>query len=449
MSRPIAILIDDEPDIRELLAISLERMGLECLQAGSFSEGINLISATECDLCITDVRMPDGSGIDLVERFKAIHPNTPIAVMTAFDTTEIAVKAMKAGAFDFLAKPIRSSRLESLIQDLRLAATTSNQELEHAGDDILVGDSELMQNLRASIIQAAKSMAPVLIQGETGSGKQLTAHSIHNLGLKKHGPFISADCATIPQELLETEFFGYQKDGPPEAQNMKMGLFQTAHGGSLFLNEISSLPHHFQVKLLAAMKERVVKPVGSIASEPIDVRILTATTNNLEAQVQAGHLREELYYHLNVIDIQIPPLRERMQDIAATCDHILKTAPADGPMTLSEEALKQLEAYSFPGNISELENILKRAQVASSGNDIGAENLKFPPSFTAQTGLRESQDYLDINDLEAYLAEVERDIVTQVLDKEKWNQTKAAKRLGLTPRQFRYKLSKHGLGKDD
>ncbi len=448
MSKSTAILIDDEPDIRELLAISLERMGLECLQAGSYSEGINLINSTECDLCITDVRMPDGSGIDLVKQFKIIHPHTPIAVMTAFDTTEIAVKAMKAGAFDFLAKPIRSKRLESLVQDLRLAASTEKQTFKET-DEILVGDSDAMQQMKACVNQAARSMASVLIQGEAGSGKELIAHSIHNLSPKKHGPFISADCAAIPPELLESEFFGHEKDSFPEARNMKLGLFKTANGGSLFLNEIASLPHHFQSKLLTTLKERTVTPIGSTASELIDVRIFTATTSNLEAEVQAGRLREDLYYHLNVIDIQMIPLRERKGDIAATCEHILKTASTDGPVTLSEEALKLLEDYSFPGNINELENILKRAQAASSSNEIGAENLQFPPSFVSQSRQQKIENYLDINDLEGYLEKIEREIITQALDKEKWKQTKAAKRLGLTPRQFRYKLSKHGLGKDD
>lgn len=448
MSKPVAILIDDEPDIRELLSISLERMGLECLQAGSFSEGINLISATECDLCITDVRMPDGSGIELVKHFKAAHPDTPIAVMTAFDTTEVAVKAMKAGAFDFLAKPIKAARLETLIQDLRLAASTSTSETTDS-TEILVGDSEAMQQLRNSVIQAAKSMAPVLIQGETGSGKELAARSIHNLGLKKFGPFISVDCTSIPPELIESEFFGHEKDSFPEARNMKPGLFQMAQAGSLFLNEVAGLPQNFQAKLLTALKERSVARIGSQASEAFDVRIFTATSTDLESQVQAGSLREDLYYHLNVISIQVPALRERTQDIAATAEHILKKTPTDGPTKLSEDALKLIEEYSFPGNISELENILKRAQVASSGNEVAAENLQFPPSFSPKTVNNGPQDYLDIDDLEGYLANIEREIITQVLDKEKWNQTKAAKRLGLTPRQFRYKLAKHGFGKND
>lgn len=448
MTKPVAILIDDEPDIRELLSISLERMGLECLQAGSFSEGINLISATKCDLCITDVRMPDGSGIDLVKRFKAAHPDTPIAVMTAFDTTEIAVKAMKAGAFDFLAKPIRSSRLETLVQDLSLAASVDSQEIKESSD-ALVGNSETIQQLRDSIVQAARSMAPVMIQGEAGSGKELTARSIHNLSLKKYGPFISLDCTGIPQELLESEFFGHEKDSFPEARNTKIGLFQSAHGGSLFLNEVSSLPLHFQAKLLAALKERRVTRLGSQASEPIDVRIFTGTKTNLEAQVQAGNLREDLYYHLNVIDMTITPLRERKQDVALICEQILGATSTNGPIRLSKEASKQLEEYSFPGNVSELENILRRAQAASSSDEITVGDLQFPPSFALQTTTSHSQDYLNINDLEGHLADIEREIITQVLDNEKWNQTKAARRLGLTPRQFRYKLTKHGLGKND
>lgn len=452
MTTPIAILIDDEPDIRELLTISLKRMGFECLQAGSFREGQNLISATECDLCITDVRMPDGSGIDLVRQFKALHPKTPIAVMTAYDTTEIAIQAMKAGAFDFLAKPIRAQRLEILLADAHLLSKVTTSESTNVSSETIIGNAASIQALREGINRASKSMAPVLITGEPGTGKELIARSIHNQSQRRYGPFISVDCSAIPQELLESEFFGHKSGSFPGANADKAGLLQSANGGSLLINEVADLPPYFQVKLLRVLADRLVTNVGADTKEPVDARIICATNRNLDAEVQIGSFREDLYYHLNVIGLNPPSLRDHPEDIELLSDHILSKIVGNMPMRLEPAALKVLQKYSFFGNVRELENILHRAHVVCKGNNIAVNDLSFSPTAINQDNAASgtgSLSPLEIDDLERYLNQIEKEVITTVLEAERWNRTKAAKRLGLTARQFRYKMSKHQLNKDE
>lgn len=452
MNKPSAILIDDEPDIRELLAISLERMGFECLQAGSYKEGQRLIQATECNLCITDVRMPDGSGIDLVRQFKMLHPNTPIAVMTAYDTTDIAIQAMKAGAFDFLAKPIRAKRLETLVADARLLSPTTSFIAPDISSETLIGEAPSMQALRAAINMASKSMAPVLISGEPGTGKELIARTIHHQSQRRYGPFISVDCGAIPYEILESEFFGHKKESFAGAGAEKAGLFQLAQGGSLLLNEIVELPIHFQVKLLRVLRERLVTAVGSEAGEPVEVRVLCATNKNLDSEVLAGTFREDLYYHINVIGLNVPALRHRPEDIGPLCIHLLTKMAGAASTTLDSSAVDALGQHTFPGNIRELENILYRAHAMCSGNVIFATDLNFSqavPTVNPNSNISTNLNPLEISDLEEYLNNIEREIITAVLEAEKWNRTKAAKRLHLTTRQFRYKLAKYHLNKDE
>ena len=446
MAKPIAILIDDEPDIRELLAISLKRMGIDSIQAGSFNEGLSLINATGCDLCITDVRMPDGSGLDLVKQFKQRHPNIPIAVMTAFDTTDIAIQAMKAGAFDFLAKPIRAKRLETLIEDIQLTSKETFSDPSKQRGESIIGDSESIKSLRLAANKASQSMAPIVVLGESGTGKELLARSIHNQSPRKYGPFVSANCSAIPIELLESEFFGHEKGSFPEAHRKKMGLFQAAKGGSLVLNEVSSLPPYFQVKLLSALQDRSAIALGSNETYPIDVRLICTADSNFESDVQNGIFREDLFYQLSVIELFVPPLRDRREDILLICDYLLDKNSAETAPRLSPDAQQVLTEYNYPGNIRELDNILRRSLAMSSEEEISKANLQFPPHAKAVKERTQGvKNPLQINDLEEHMDQQECEIITAVLEAEKWNQTKAAKRLNLTPRQFRYKLTKYGL----
>ena len=449
MTKPVAILIEDEPDIRELLSISLNRAGLECLQAASFAEGKSLIQATKCDFCLTDVRMPDGSGLDLVKYFKSVHPNVPIAVMTAFDTTEIAVQAMKYGAFDFLSKPIRAKRLEALINDALNVVVTDESP---AADNFIgvAGNSSFAQNLRKIATKAAKSMAPVVIQGDVGSGKERLARHIHDKSLRSLGPFVSIDCSAITAKdttINAEHSLELGEHNSDISTHNPIDVFQRALGGSLFLDEIGSLPDHLQSSLLIALRER---KTPSSESEHLDTRIFVGSIKPLESLVESGKLRHDLYYMLSVIDIVLEPLRNRSEDLPEIFEQILVVSQEQAT-TISESAMQALLDYDFPGNLSELENILLRAQTTCEDNEIRLEDLQFPPNFigSATVSVNSGVDPLKIDDLEHHLAETEKEIISAVLADEKWSQKKAAKRLNLTPRQFRYKLAKHRLNEDD
>lgn len=460
MTQLKALIIDDEPDICELLELTLQRMDIDTQSAGSVADARRLIEANQYHLCLTDMRLPDGNGIDLVKLMQAKHPDVPVAVITAHGNMDTAVEAMKAGAFDFVSKPVDLAALRKLVsaavQSSRLPDSSSQPRSSR-----LIGNSKAIQNLEISIRKLARSQAPVYIAGESGSGKELVARSIHELGPRAHGPFIPVNCGAIPSELMESEFFGHKKGSFTGAHQDKQGLFQAAEGGTLFLDEVADLPLEMQVKLLRAIQEKAVRPVGASAEIKTDVRILSATHKDLAKEVDKGHFRQDLFYRLNVIQLSVPPLRERKEDLPLLAQHILrKLAQEVGlPMPeISADAMEQLRHYEFPGNVRELENILERAFTLCEGNVIKGRDLQLhvtpqpiaaPIKRPADAGKTDhyarSKEY---SSLDEYLAEIERDVILGALETVRWNKTVAARELGITFRSLRYRLQKLGLETD-
>lgn len=443
LNKKAILVVDDERDIRDLLCISLERMGYMPVPAANCEEALTLINRENFELALTDIRLPDGNGLSLISEFKKVQPDSPIAVMTAYDTTDIAVDAMKKGAFDFLPKPIRHQRLKSLVDDA-LETNIDNQNPEDK--DLITGHADSIKNLRKMIIKVAQTQAPVLITGESGTGKELTARSIHQKSHRHNKPFIAVNCGAIPSELMESEFFGHKKGSFTGANSDKQGLFQAAEGGTLFLDEVADLPLNMQVKLLRAIQEKAIRPVGAQEETLVNVRILSATHKGLAHEVSKGNFRQDLFYRLNVIDIKTPALRERKEDIPDLCASILRALGSES-VSLSDSALSLLTSYDFPGNVRELENLLHRALALCDDKVISSEYICLPedkPTENHHSEIRETSS-LEIADLEQYLADIERRIILDVLKEENWNRTKTAERLGLTPRQFRYKVSKYGL----
>ncbi|HKN77821.1 MAG TPA: sigma-54 dependent transcriptional regulator, partial [Lysobacter sp.] len=377
-----ALIVDDERDIRELLVMTLGRMGLRCDTAATLADARAQLAANSYDLCLTDMRLPDGSGMELVAEISHKHPNTPVAMITAFGNVEAAVEALRAGAFDFVAKPVDLSVLRDLVRhalDLREKRRTIA-----AADPVAArffGDSPAIATLRQTIAKVARSQAPVYIAGESGVGKELTARTIHDQGPRANGPFVPVNCGAIPAELMESEFFGHKKGSFTGAHADKPGLFQAADGGTLFLDEVAELPLAMQVKLLRAIQEKSIRPVGANAEVNVDVRILSATHKNLAALTEDGRFRHDLYYRINVIELRVPPLRERLEDLPGLADRVLnRLAGAQGrPVpTLSAAALDALRAHPFPGNVRELENVLERALAMADDDRIEASDLRLP-----------------------------------------------------------------------
>ncbi len=453
MKQPVALIIDDEPDIRELLSITLGRMNIETREAEDVRSAQTLLNQGHFDLCLTDMRLPDGSGLEIVELIGKQYPNLPVAVITAHGNVEAAVQALKLGAFDFVSKPVDLGMLRKLVEKaLKLTdegkqPTTSSISKDHSIDELL-GKSEATEQIRKMIRKLARSQAPVFISGESGTGKELAARLIHRLGPRTDQPFIAVNCGAIPQELMESEFFGHKKGSFTGAVTDKNGLFQAAEGGTLFLDEVADLPLSMQVKLLRAIQEKSIRPIGTQQEIPVDVRILSATHKNLPALVDTGDFRQDLFYRINVIDLNIPPLRQRRDDIASLIDHFLtriaKQSGVDKPK-IERNALKRLMEYNFPGNIRELENILERATALSEESLIQPEDLNLPQQRTTETNHKLPDDP-DGFFLESHLEEIERQLITQALDENKWNRTAAAKQLGISFRALRYKLEKLGLG---
>lgn len=439
------LVVDDEKDIRNLLCISLERMGFMAFPTANCAEAKKLLATETFDLGLTDVRLPDGNGIDLIKSFKKSCPGAPIAVMTAYDTTDVAVDAMKSGAFDFLPKPIRHERLRSLVANaLENTPGTSAKKPEN----LLIGETAPVKKLRKLIQKVSQTQAPVMISGESGTGKELVARAIHLGSSRRDMPFVAVNCGAIPSELMESEFFGHIKGSFTGAHADKDGLFQAAEGGTLFLDEVADLPLNMQVKLLRAIQEKAVRPVGSQKEVITNVRILSATHRNLAEEVDKGDFRQDLYYRLNVIHVETPPLREREEDIPMLARHILDSLGGKN-ITLADDLLETLKYYSFPGNVRELENLLHRALALCEHGTISAEDIQLPSgSYKSKTDSSKI-NALEINDLEAHLASVEKSIIETVLNEEQWNRSEAARRLNLTGRQFRYKLAKYGLGSDN
>ena len=439
--RQKVLVVDDEPDIRELLEITLGRMKLETFSARNVAEALALLKRETFDLCLTDMRMPDGSGLELVQYIQQRYPQVPVAMITAYGSLDTAINALKAGAFDFLTKPVDLTRLRELVTNALLLPVA-----EVAIDRRLLGDSLPMRTLRKHITKLARSQAPVYISGESGSGKELVARLIHDQGPRANQPFIPINCGAIPSELMESEFFGHRKGSFSGAIEDKPGLFQAAQGGTLFLDEVADLPLAMQVKLLRAIQEKAVRRVGGQQETLVDVRILCATHKDLDAEVAAERFRQDLYYRLNVIEIRVPPLRERRDDIETLSSHMLKRLAADTGQPaakLHPQALDALKSYRFPGNVRELENMLERAHTLCENKQIEASDLRLAEGNCAVEG--GLPDLTQIDNLETYLENVERQLLLQALEETRWNRTAAAQRLNLSFRSMRYRLKKLGL----
>lgn len=439
-----ALIVDDEPDIRELLELTLGQMDIDTHSAADINAAHELLGKQNFDLCLTDMRLPDGNGVELVEFIQQHYPKTPVAVITAHGSMEWAVKALKAGAFDFVSKPVNLQILRKLVSTA-LRLTKSHPLLERRTRDELLGDSDEMRQTRAIIAKVARSQAPVYISGESGTGKELVARLIHNKGPRASHPFIPVNCGAIPSELMESEFFGHKKGSFSGAASDKEGLFQAADGGTLFLDEVADLPLHMQVKLLRSIQEKTVRPVGSPVEKPTDVRILSATHKNLAQLVEDGKFRQDLFYRINVIELPVPPLRERSGDIALLTEHTLKKLAQEmqiEPPVLSPEALNALSIYAFPGNVRELENILERAMTLCENNTVEEQDLQLPSLSQSATPGSSSTGAVH---LEEQLGEIERQAILDALEQTKHNKTAAAKKLGISFRALRYRLKKLGL----
>ncbi|MBK1731707.1 sigma-54-dependent transcriptional regulator [Thiococcus pfennigii] len=448
MTKAQALVVDDEPDILDLIRITLARMGVNAHTAADLREARQLLARERFDLCLTDMQLPDGNGIELVAHISEHYPDLPAAMITAHGNMESAVAAMKAGAFDFVSKPVDLQVLRRLVESaLRLRETTPSGEGE--GDQIsgqLLGNSRPMREIRRMIGKIARNQAPVFITGESGTGKEVAARLIHAEGPRRDGPFVPVNCGAIPQELVESELFGHKKGSFTGAVGDKQGLFQAAEGGTLFLDEVADLPLPAQVKLLRAIQEKSVRPVGAQQEVPVDARIISASHRDLNAEVDKGAFRQDLFYRINVIELRMPALRERPEDIPLLATRILgRIAKQTGhdSLKLSDGALKKLVGHRFPGNVRELENILERAAALCDGDLIGADEVYLPQGATpTPTATNPTQSDLPLED---YLGEIEKKAILQALEETRWNRTAAAKRLGMTLRSLRYRLNKLGL----
>lgn len=444
MTTPLTLIVDDEPDILELLEITLNQMDIQCCKATDINSAKKLLSKHSFQLCLTDMKLPDGDGLQLLTDIQNSQSPMPVAVITAHGNMDIAIKAMKMGAFDFISKPVDLNSLRQLVQKAIKLSSPARDTTEN-GKHTLLGDSEIMQQVRTKIKKLARSQAPVYISGESGSGKELAARLIHQQSPRRENAFIAVNCGAIPPELMESEFFGHKKGSFTGASNDKKGLFQAADGGTLFLDEVADLPQSLQVKLLRAIQEKKIRPVGEHHEIPVDVRLLSASHKDLNKMVQDGSFRQDLFYRINVIDLNIAPLRQRAEDIPQLVEYIiskLSPSPESRP-TLSGAALTALKKYQFPGNVRELENILERAFALYEGDTINCEDLNLPIN---QLNSQDISDY-DPNQgpLEEYLEDIEKQAINTALEENKWNKTAAAKQLGLSFRSLRYRLKKLGL----
>ena len=444
MNKAQALIIDDEVDILELLEITLNRMDIETVTAESVSSAQALLHENEFHICITDMRLPDGDGLELLQSMHMTQPKLPVIVITAHGSMDLAVKAMKLGAFDFLNKPVDLKELRQLVNNaLKVSFSPSH---DRRSRHILLGDSEVMCELRSKISKVSRSQAPIYITGESGTGKELVATVIHKQSSRSEEPFIAVNCGAIPQELMESEFFGHKKGSFTGATTDKIGLFQAAKGGTLFLDEVADLPLVLQVKLLRAIQEKKIRPVGGQQEEAIDVRILSATHQNLGQLVQEGKFRQDLFYRINVIDLAVPALHTRTKDIPQLCEHFLSKIAQNNQLAelkLSTNAIKALQKYSFPGNVRELENILERAAALFDGDIISEEDLNL---ISETSRPLETEAFVPMmSSLEDYLEEIEKQAISDALEQNKWNRTATAKQLGMSFRSLRYRLKKLGL----
>lgn len=487
--RKRALIIDDEPDIRELLEITLGRMHLQTDAVGDLHTAKHFLQKNNYDLCLTDMRLPDGSGLMLVEHIQQNYPKIPVAVITAHGNIDLAIESMKAGAFDFLAKPVDLNSLRKLVstalQASQLHPRITPKTLE------IIGESPVIEHLKKNIDKLSRSQAPIYILGESGTGKELVARLIHALGPRADKPFVAVNCGAIPRELMESEFFGHKKGSFTGAHQDKVGLFQAAEGGVLFLDEVADLPLDMQVKLLRAIQEKLIRPIGSSDEVATDVRILSATHKSLEREVNENRFRQDLFYRLNVIQLSVPTLRERRSDIPLLVAHLLKKIAVNNrPAAITPDALAEISQYDFPGNVRELENILERAYTLCDGEVITINDLQLNrgtgfmggelsssinETFTKHYSQNSSQslsqsfsqnlsqknatatntppNYAALcsqhTSLDKYLEEVERSILLKAIETNRWNRTLAAKQLGISFRSLRYRLQKLGLEDTD
>ena len=448
------LIVDDEADIRELLVMTLERMDIDTFSASGLEEAKQLLKQHQYALCLTDMQMPDGSGLDLVNYISEFHAGLPVAVITAHASADNAVSALKAGAFDYLSKPISLKQLRPVIE-FAIKLTTQNNSSKTSTIEML-GESESMGYVRSMITKLARSQAPVYISGESGSGKELAAKLIHKNSSRAEGAFVAVNCGAIPENLMESEFFGYKKGSFTGASQDKEGLFQAASGGTLFLDEVADLPLPMQVKLLRAIQEKKVRMVGGTSEESVDVRIISATHKNLTEMMDAGLFRQDLYYRLNVIQLKIPALRERQEDIPLLANMLLVKVCASHNTEIPKidnDALAYLAKLQFPGNVRELENMLERALAMSDGKTITIDDLGNENKYsTAQSLERDFKttfsDQATALNLSDYLEDVERRAIISALNKTNNNKTAAAKLLGVSFRTLRYRLTKLDLVKD-
>lgn len=444
---PTVLVVDDEADIRELLELSLVRMGLAVDSAQSVGEAKRLLQSKSFDLCLTDMRLPDGEGLDLVRFIGVEFMDLPVAVITAHGTAENAVAALKAGAFDYLTKPLSLGQLRTLVKSA-LSLPPGRSASDSSGMDLL-GVSAPIEQVRAMIDKLARSQAPVYITGESGSGKELAARLIHAKSTRRGHPFVPVNCGALPENLMESEFFGYRKGAFTGAETDRDGFFQAANGGTLFLDEIAELPISMQVKLLRAIQERRVRKVGATAEDSVDVRVICATHQNLVKRVESGLFRQDLYYRLAVIELRMPSLREYSEDIPELVVALLKRLHSGSEPEfprLSKAALDALCGYDFPGNVRELENILERAVALSGSEEIQPVDLQLlPPMLDGDSG--ESGGSKDDTKwpLQEYLDRVEREAILEALDQTRFNRTAAAKLLGITFRALRYRMARLGI----
>jgi two-component system response regulator PilR (NtrC family) len=444
MSKPAVLVVDDEPDLCELLSITLQRMNLDPRTASTVGAAQRMLKTDRYDLCLTDMQLPDGDGLELVKWIQQYSPSVPVAVITAHGNMETAVRALKLGAFDFVSKPLDLTGLRKLV------ATAIKMSEDHDGDTSvfgprLLGTSDAMQNLREMIGRVARSQAPVHISGESGTGKELVAKLIHESGPRRDGPFVAVNCGAIPTELMESELFGHKRGSFTGAVSDKKGLIQSAEGGTLFLDEIADLPLHMQVKLLRVIQEKAVRPVGEQLEVGVDVRVLSATHKNLAQLVAEGKFREDLFYRVNVIELRVPSLRERPEDVPVLAEAVLRRLGRRMKITppmLSNDALMALETYAFPGNVRELENILERAVTLSTSGEISASDIQLRPTPGGSAAGANTSNVAALGD---HLEDIEREAIVKALEQTRYNKTAAAKALGMSFRALRYRIKKLGI----
>ncbi len=467
--QPLALVVDDEEDLRLLMQMTLSRLGVSCITAENVQQAKKLLTQHTFHLCLTDLNLPDGDGIELVQHINQHYTSLPVAVISAYGNVDIAVTALKAGAFDFVSKPIQQEQLKALLEHALDSSINPISTLDlQIEDQLLLGHSSIMQQLKRTLHKLSRSQAPVYIAGESGTGKEVVARLIHQLSNRNEGPFVPVNCGAIPQELMESEFFGHKKGSFTGAHQDKIGLFQAANQGTLFLDEIAELPLAMQVKLLRAIQEKKIRPIGSDQEISVDIRILSATHKDLPRMVQEGKFRQDLFFRIHVIDVQIPPLRERGNDIILLAEHFLQQICQDwqlGTMQIANAAKEYLLQGHYEGNVRELRNVMERAVTLCDEHIIQVEHIQglrcqelsiqadvaqdtMSPPSSAHTPMTAKQA-LPKEGLEEYLANIEKSLLIQALDSTHWNRTLAAKKLGMSFRSLRYRLKKFELDTDE